>query len=125
MYYVCKEYTKEDIEYQIKYTLECKSEFCTETKGYMSKVEALEIILDLAFCSEAWNNTLNCPATSFTTSEHFGIRYHLYSPTKHDVIYNPLTKEEALVICEKILDSMVDKQLVVISKSGKGVKYIG
>lgn len=124
-YYVCREYTKEDIEEQIKYKLKVASEDSIYTNGYMSKTLALESILFFAFVEEGWNETLDCPATNFTNSEHYGIRYHLYSPSKHDVVYNPLKKDDALAICEKILNSMVEKKLVVFSKSGKGVKYIG
>lgn len=123
-YYICKEYTKKDIEEQITYKFKCATEDCPYTKGYFSKTLALEIILDFAFCSEGWNEKLDCPATNFTNSEFYGIRYHLYAPSKHDVIYNPLKKEEALVICEKILNGMVKCNVVIISKSGKGVKYI-
>ena len=124
MYYVCKEYSKQDIENQIKYAFKIQTECCINTKGYFPKTGALNIILYFAFCSEYWNEQLNCPTSNYTVNENIGIRYHLYSPTNHDVIYNPLKKEDALLLCEKILNNMVNKKIVIISKSGKGVKYI-
>jgi hypothetical protein len=126
MSYIVNEiYTKEYIEEELKFKFEVATEDNAQYKGYFPKALALEIILNLTFCEEPWNKALDCPATNYTDSENFDFRYHLYSPTKRDVIYNPLKKEEALIICEKVLTSMVEKKLVVISKSGKGVKYIG
>lgn len=123
-YSICR-YTKEFLEDSIKNMIKVHSENSDLTGGYMSKTTALETILYFAFCEEAWNEKNDCPATNFTIAENYGFRYHLYSPEKRDVIYNPLKKEDALVICEKILNNMVKKNLIVFSKSGKGVKYIG
>ena len=120
MYYSCRELSKEDIENQIKNAFKARM----GTKGYFSKAEALDVILFFAFCNTPWDEMYDCPARRYTIGGVIGIRYHLYSPTNNDIIYNPLKKEDALLLCEKVLNNMVNKKIVIISKSGKGVKYI-
>ena len=122
-YQICR-YTREALERELSRALRVK---CEESLvvGWISRQTALETIRYYALISEGWNEKLNRPATNYTPTDQLGVRYHIYSVEKQDIIYNPLTKEEALAICEKILNSMVKKGLVTISKSGKGVKYIG
>lgn len=121
-YQICR-YTKDQLRENIKRMLKVH---CEESSfGWIPKTCAIDTILYYQFCSEGWNEENNCPSTNYTDKKHYGIRYHFYSASKMDVIYKPLKKDEAIVICEKILNNMVEQNLVTFSKSGKCVKYIG
>ena len=121
MYYSCRELSKEDIENQIKNAFKVRAGI----KGHFSKAEALDTILFFAFCNTPWNEMYDCPARRYTIGGVIGVRYYLNSPGNNDVVYNPLTKEEALLLCEKILNNMANKNIVTISELGEEVKYIG
>lgn len=117
-------YSKEDIEYLIKekFKYACEDSY---VKGYISTNSALETILYFAFVEEGWNEKLNCPATNFTNNEYYGFRYHIYNSIKQEVIYNPLTKNQALEKCMLILKRMENQKIIEFSKSKKAIKYIG
>lgn len=117
-------YSKQYIEDQIKYAFKIQTECSDKYKGYFPKTGALKIILDFAFVEFGWNEKYNVPEESFTVYENNTFRYYLYSQVPSNTIGNPLKKEDALLLCEKILNNMVNKKIVIISKSGKGVKYI-
>ena len=121
-YQICR-YTKEQLRNNIKRMLKVHCEESLIT-GWLPKTVALETILYYQFCSEGWNEKNNCPSTNYTDEEFYGIRYHFYSASNMDVIYNPMKKEEALTICEKILNNMAEQNLVIFSQSGKAIKCL-
>ena len=121
MYYIT-EFSRESIESQINEMLKIHSQ--NAEHGYISTVSAIETVISYLFVEEAWNTKNDCPATKFTSFENYGFRYHYNNLKTLKTEENVVTRETAEAICLKVLQNMAKANIIIFSKSGKGVKYI-
>lgn len=123
MDYSLELYTKEEIEQNILQRIKDNTieliKHDNKYNGFMSKNVAID-------CISAWLFTIGNYDTKLEKITAFGdqLCYFYYDSTKEEIITSKrYTKEEMTQVCEKVLNTLLKKNIVIASKSGNGIKY--
>lgn len=119
-----KVYDKAEIEKIITNWMKVCSEESSEFGGYVMIDFLYDEVRHYIFKMIAYDTKHKSEV--YFNNENTVARYYLCDIKNQEVIHTKLfTKEETNPICEKVINSMIKRNIIKISKSGKAFKYIG